>query len=302
MHKACAITDCDFFEKNHRTRRNLFAAEHPNSYIMPNPYHIVVCGSIVPNPLQTLEPLESPQGPALKNEMMLPAVLDPWAGHALYEAANLVKQVPGSKLWLVSMAPKAKLQQVMMAIAQKVGFELVAIDGPSSGFTDAGAVAAELAKAISGIAGLDRSRLMVFGGWESASRGSGAVMQMLGEILGITEQFQGVDVLTPGADDIIEIKERVEGGQYQVSECAGLPILVGWATGNLPEPKNNPQIGMVNMRTVMPALQKAAASQVKTAPDVFKSVELPKQKRETRIEKNLSPDAIADEIIAWLNQ
>ena len=127
-------------------------------------------------------------------------------------------------------------------------------------------------------------------------------MQMLGEILGITEQFQGVDVLTPGADDIIEIKERVEGGQYQVSECAGLPILVGWATGNLPEPKNNPQIGMVNMRTVMPALQKAAASQVKTAPDVFKSVELPKQKRETRIEKNLSPDAIADEIIAWLNQ
>ena len=31
----------------------------------------------------------APAGPALKNEMMLPAVLDPWAGHALYEAANL---------------------------------------------------------------------------------------------------------------------------------------------------------------------------------------------------------------------
>ena len=194
---------------------NLFAAEHPNSYIMPNPYHIVVCGSIVPNPLQTLEPLESPQGPALKNEMMLPAVLDPWAGHALYEAANLVKQVPGSKLWLVSMAPKAKLQQVMMAIAQKVGFELVAVDGPSSGFTDAGAVAAELAKAISGIAGLDRSRLMVFGGWESASRGSGAVMQMLGEMIGIKEHLKGVDVLTPGCRRRIEVKERSKAGNIR---------------------------------------------------------------------------------------
>jgi electron transfer flavoprotein beta subunit len=45
-------------------------------------YQIVVCGSIVPDPLQTLEPVASPTGPALKNEMMLPAVLDPWAGHA----------------------------------------------------------------------------------------------------------------------------------------------------------------------------------------------------------------------------
>jgi hypothetical protein len=37
-------------------------------------YQIVVCGSIVPDPLQTLEPVASPTGPALKNEMMLPAV------------------------------------------------------------------------------------------------------------------------------------------------------------------------------------------------------------------------------------
>ena len=45
---------------------------------------IVVCAGIMPDPLQTLEPVASPTGPALKNEMMLPAVLDPWAGHALY--------------------------------------------------------------------------------------------------------------------------------------------------------------------------------------------------------------------------
>ena len=97
-------------------------------------YHIVVCGSVVPDPLQTLAPIEGPTGPALKNELMLPAVLDPWAGHALYEAAHLAKSAPGSRVWLVSLGPKAKLQQLMMNIAQKVSFELVVLDGPAGGF------------------------------------------------------------------------------------------------------------------------------------------------------------------------
>ena len=111
-------------------------------------YQIVVCGSVVPDPLQTLEPVTGPAGPALKNEMMLPAILDPWASHALYEAANLAKNAPGSKVWLVSLGPKAKLQQVMMTVAQKVPFELVALDGPAGGFTEAAEVAAALAEAI----------------------------------------------------------------------------------------------------------------------------------------------------------
>src|SRR5512140_199906 len=93
-------------------------------------YQIIVCAGIVPDPLQTLEPVSSPTGPALKNESMLPAILDPWAGHALFEAANLAKNTPGSKVWLVALGPKAKLQQVMMTIAQKVPFELVVLDGP----------------------------------------------------------------------------------------------------------------------------------------------------------------------------
>ena len=46
---------------------------------MSTAYQIVVCAGIVPDPLQTLEPVASPTGPALKNEMLLPAVLDPWA-------------------------------------------------------------------------------------------------------------------------------------------------------------------------------------------------------------------------------
>ena len=48
---------------------------------------IVVCAGIVPDPLQTLEPVTTPNGPGMKNEMVLPAVLDPWAACALYEAA-----------------------------------------------------------------------------------------------------------------------------------------------------------------------------------------------------------------------
>ena len=87
---------------------------------MANVLHIVVCAGIVPDPLQTLEPVSGPAGPGLKNEMVLPAVLDPWAASALYEAAALVAKNPGSKLWLVSLGPKAKLQQVMMTVAQKV--------------------------------------------------------------------------------------------------------------------------------------------------------------------------------------
>lgn len=269
---------------------------------MANPFQIVVCGSLVPDPWQTLEPVSTPTGPGLKNEMMLPAVLDPWAGHALYEAANLAKNVPGSKVWLVSLGPKAKLQQVMMTVAQKVPFELVALDGPAGGFTDAAEVAGLLAEAIQAMPGLDRSRLLVFGGWESASRGAGATLQLVGERLGIVDQFQGVDELKVEADGALQILERIEGGKHQISLCAGPPALLGWATGNLPEPKNNPQVGMVNMRTVMPALQKARAVKAGAEGVTFASVTLPKQQRETRIVKDKPVDDVAREIVEWIRK
>ncbi|MGP8200472.1 MAG: electron transfer flavoprotein subunit beta [Limisphaerales bacterium] len=265
-------------------------------------FQIVVCGGIVPDPLQTLEPVAGATGPALKNEMMLPAILDPWAGHALYEAANLARNAPGSKVWLVSLGPKAKLQQVMMTVAQKVPFELVALDGPASGFTEASEVAAALAGAIQAIPGLDKSRLLVFGGWESASRGASATMQMVGERLGIADQFQGVDELKINPDGTLEILERIEGGRHQVSRCAGPPALLGWATGNLPEPKNNPQVGMANMRAVMPALQKAAPAKLSGEGLTFVSVTLPKQLRATQIVKDKSPGDIAKEIVEWIRK
>jgi len=264
---------------------------------MMTPFEIVVCGSIVPDPLQTLEPVA---GPALKNEMMLPAILDPWAGHALFEAANLARTIAGSKVRLVSLGPRAKLQQVMMTVAQKAPFELIALDGPASGFADSFETAAALAAAIEAIAGLDRARLLLFGGWESASRGAGSTLQMVGERLGIAEQFQGVDRLTVRADGSFEVLERIEGGRHQVSVCSAPPALLGWATGYLPEPRGNPQVGMANMRTIMPALGRAKAAPVASAGLCFDTVHLPKQQRETRIVKNMPAEEIAREIAAWI--
>ncbi len=269
-------------------------------------FHIVVCAGIVPDPLQTLEPTTGPNGPGIKNEMVLPAVLDPWAASALYEAASLVAKNPGSKVWLVSLGPKAKLQQVMMSVAQKVSFELVPIDGPIGGFPDAQATAAALAEAISAIPGLARERLLLFGGWESATRGAGVTLQIVGERLGIADQFQGVDAIEvrPDGPDAgsFEVLERVEGGKHQVSVCAGAPAVLGWATGNLAEPRNNPQVGMANMRTIMPALQKAKTMALDANGLKYVSVNLPKQQRTTRVEKNMTPDEIAVELVEWIGK
>ena len=269
---------------------------------MSTPFQVVVCASVVPDPLQTLEPVTGPTGPALKNEMMLPAILDPWAAHALYEGANLVKKVAGSALWLVSMAPKAKLQQVMMTVAQKVPLQLVAVDGPSSGFADAQQTATALATAIRNIPGIDLSKLLLFGGWESASRSAGVTLQLVGEELGIVDQFQGVDAITPADDGSFEVLERVEGARHQVSLCAGAPAVLGWATGSLGEPRNDPQVGMANMRAIMPALQRAVAAKITADGLQYANVASPKQQRETRIVKDTPTDQIASEIVQWIKQ
>jgi electron transfer flavoprotein beta subunit len=269
---------------------------------MSTGFHIVVCGSLVPDPLQTLTPVQGPTGPALKNELMLPAILDPWAGHALFEAANLAKKHPGSKVWLVSLGNKAKLQQLMMSIAQKVPFELVPLDGPAGGFTDPFEVAEILAGAIEKIAGLDRSRMLLFGGCASAVRDAGVTMPMVAERLGLLDQFLAVDEIDLQEDGSFKVLERIEGGQYQVSHCAGTPAMLAWATGSLPEPPNNPQVGMLNMRSIMPSLQKAQPVALKGDGVSFVSVELPAQRRETRIVKDMSVEDIAEEIVAWIKE
>jgi electron transfer flavoprotein beta subunit len=188
----------------------------------------------------------------------------------------------------------------MMTVAQKTPLELVALDGPAGGFTDTAETAAALAGAIESIEGLDRACLLLFGGWQSAGRGTGAVIQMVGERLGITDQFQGVDELKIEPDGALRLLERVEGGRHQVSVCAGPPAVVGWATGWRPEPPNNPQVGMANMRAIMPALQRAAPAKVGAEGVTWASVQLPAQQRETRIVKDAPPDQIAREIVEWI--
>ncbi len=269
---------------------------------MSEVFHIVVSAGIVPDPLQTLEPASGPNGPCIKNEILLPAILDPWAASALYEAAHLAAKCPGSKVWLVSLGPKAKLQQLMMTVAQKASFELVPVDGPIGGFHDAHATAAALTAAIETIPGLDRSKLLLFGGWESATRGAGITLQLIGEQLGITDQFQGVDRIDPREDGSFEVIERVDGGKHQASVCLGTPAVLGWATGDLPEPRNNPQVGMANMRTILPALQKAKAIALDANGLHYISVGLPSQQRTTRVVKDLTPDQIAGELLAWIGR
>jgi electron transfer flavoprotein beta subunit len=188
----------------------------------------------------------------------------------------------------------------MMTVAQKVPFELVPIDGPIGGFPDAHSTAAGLAEAIAALPGLDRTKLLLFGGWESATRGAGVTLQIVGEHLGITDQFQGVDQITLSDDGSFEVLERIEAGRHQVSVCAGTPAVLGWATGNLAEPRNNPQVGMANMRTIMPALQKAKPATLAPNGLSYVSVSLPKQQRTTRVEKNMSPDEISAELVAWI--
>jgi len=77
-------------------------------------------------------------------------------------------------------------------------------------------------------------------------------------------------------------------------------VAVAWSTGELPEPPNNPQVGMQNMRTIMPALQKARPAAVGAEGVSFESVEVPKQRRDTRIVKDVPVDEIAREIVEWL--
>ncbi len=116
------------------------------------------------------------------------------------------------------------------------------------------------------------------------------------------DQFFGVDQIDLRPDGSFEVLERVEGGKHQVSVCAGAPAVLGWATGNLAEPRNNPQIGMSNMRTMMPALQRAKTAALEANSLQYVSVSLPKQQRTTRVEKNMTPDEIATELAGWIGK
>ena len=267
-------------------------------------WQIVVCGSLAPDPLQNLTPQLNP--PGLAHEALLPMILDPFAAHALYEAANLAKTAGnGSKVYLVSLGPKAKLQQLMMNVAQKVPFELVAVNCAASLLAEPNLVAAELAKAIKNIPDFDLNKLILFGGQASATRDAGIVLPLVAQHLGISEQFFKVDFCqakdaTPGAE-VFTIKERLAKGAYQVAEVKGLPFACTWATGNLPTPPNNPQIGMQNMRQIMPALMKALPVSLDAASPIQDLV-LPTTKRQAKVVQDMPLETMAEEIATWLKE
>jgi len=113
---------------------------------------------------------------------------------------------------------------------------------------------------------------------------AGVTLQLVGERLGISDSFRASDQITLRDDGSFEVLERVEGGRHQVSVCAGTPACWGWATGNLAEPRNNPQTGMA----ICAALCRVAEGKAVTLAANglrYVSVNLPKQQRETRIER-----------------
>jgi electron transfer flavoprotein beta subunit len=185
----------------------------------------------------------------------------------------------------------------MMTVAQKVPLELVAVNAPAGGFTDAKETALELAKAIKS---MPAAPDFIFGGCASASRDAGVTLQFVAESLGVTEFFNAVDELKMAEDDSFAVKERIEGGKYLVSTCSGLPAAIGWATGSLPEPPNNPQTGMMNMRGIMPALMKAPVANVGTGGIAWQKAEVPASKRDTVVKKDMSVEDIAKEIVEWV--
>jgi electron transfer flavoprotein beta subunit len=57
---------------------------------------------------------------------------------------------------------------------------------------------------------------------------------------------------------------------------------------------------MANMRTLMPALQRAKPAPLAAGTLAYQSAAVPKQQRQTRIVKDLSTDEVARELAAWI--
>jgi len=57
---------------------------------------------------------------------------------------------------------------------------------------------------------------------------------------------------------------------------------------------------MANMRTLMPALQKARPAALDLSGLHYASVSLPKQQRSTRVVKDMTPEEIAADLVEWM--
>jgi len=185
----------------------------------------------------------------LTNEMMLARPCWTVGRPCPVRSGNLARVAPGSKVWLVALGPKAKLQQVMMTVAQKVPFELgprwtsFRFPIPSRRRRPWRRPSRPFRAGSRPIAGV---RWM-----GSASRGAVPLADG-GRALGIAEQFpgrrpgEGWARRQPGDPGAHRRRAAPGFGVRRASGRAGL------GTGNLPDAANNPQIGMANMRAIMP--------------------------------------------------
>ena len=78
-----------------------------------------------------------PNGPGSKTKWCCPRCSTPGPRARFTKPRHSPPKIPAASSGSSALGPKAKLQQVMMTVAQKVAFELVPVDGPIGGFPDA---------------------------------------------------------------------------------------------------------------------------------------------------------------------
>jgi len=231
--------------------------------------------ALSPDPLQNSGAGRRPAGPSLKNEMMLPASWTRGPATPL-RSGPPGAQYAGSKVWLVSLGPSQA----------------------SAGDDDRGGRRSPLSwwrsmdrLPVSRIPSRRRRR------WRRPSRpfrvGSRAVAGVRRMGIGICaararrSRWWASAWRSPSSSRVDQgpLRDGKPGdpgahrGRTHQVWCAPRRRVLGWATGNLPEPRNNPQIGMANMRAIMPA---AATRQGHAHPQcrpLLRSVNLPRQQR-----------------------
>jgi len=122
---------------------------------------------------------------------------------------------------------------------------------------------------------------------------------MVGERLGIAEQFQGVDQVTVGEDGSLEILERIEGGRHQVSVCAAPPAVLGWPPATCPSRATIRRSAWQHARHHARVATRQAHVHPQHRP-LLRLREPAQAAAETRIVKDMAAQEIAREIVAWM--
>ena len=187
----------------------------------------------------------APTARRLRTRWSLPAVLDPWAASALYEAANLADQDPRQQSLAGLSRPEGKAaagdddrraeSHALNSCRSTAPSAASATRTPPLPFSPKPSLPFRIWTASTCSSSAD-------GNQPRAAQASRCNLSANVSALAISSKVSTRSTMRD--DGSFEVLERVEGGSHQVSVCAGAPAVLGWATGNLPDPRNNPQIGM----------------------------------------------------------